>query len=182
MSNYETIAGKNPLIDSCCPPCAEFAPAASGGDDLGRCDHHATCAPQPTNQVNVFQNGHVRESAQTVERIGSEEDRLVTVGRLQEPGTKVRHPGDRQSKGPRRNSMLGNYLANVPIEVFRQPGIGVEEELDLAGGCCRSCVHLPSAASWSRQRPGAAGLGNLPDRLATVLVDDDCLHVAPAPG
>jgi len=86
-------------------------------------------------------------------------------------------PGDPEPEGAQDHGRVGQYSVDFGGKAGGRQRVGVEEEKDVARGCCRAGVHLPATAWGACHYRGAslAGNGRCPVAAAAI-GHDDLMH------
>jgi len=136
-----------------------------------------------SDEFKIFHNGHVPESPHFSEKRRPDEESLVSIGHLQDPGSPIGHPFDEfqsgtrgiqaERKGAGGNLWLGKNFPNPEREFGWKNRIGMEEKEDFSLGFLGPHVHLPGPPRVYDQDFGSERMGDLDCPISASSIHND---------
>ncbi|MCK7513645.1 MAG: hypothetical protein MZV70_62920, partial [Desulfobacterales bacterium] len=138
---------------------------------------------EAADHLEVFHDGERAEARELPEGPHRHEQRLIPVGQLQEMrppvGRSFNQPqagcrrSDVKMEGPGANPGRCERGCDLVRDVIRQPGVGVQEDQDVAAGGGRTGIHLDGPGRLRPQDAGARRSGDGNRRVPAAAVDHD---------
>ncbi len=115
----------------------------------------ASGSVQSVNKVHIFHNGQILKSAYLKVGCSPNEESLVSVWQLQEPGSKVGHEGnkiecrfgrmDPESESAKNNARMGQSLIDQMLIRKGKQGVCMEKKQDATARLTCPCILLNAA-------------------------------------